>query len=180
MLKILIAIVLVLAVSIGGKSLYKQYQVKEAAAKLAQDETAKAVKATQQEKAKVDAAKAVQEAQIAAAKSRLEGALKDPTSVQYRNLIAVLHTSTLREASHTTCGEINAKNSYGGYVGFRRFIYEENDKSIEFEPTKDATPYTQKFFEVSYLIGCTPQAELDAICKANPERCDVPIYKLGQ
>jgi hypothetical protein len=35
--------------------------------------------------------------------------LKDPDSARFRNQKSV-------------CGEVNAKNSYGGYVGFRRFI----------------------------------------------------------
>lgn len=180
MLKILIAIILVLSVAIGGKFFYKQYQVKEAATKRAQEEAAKAAKATQQENARVEAVKAAQEVQVAAAKSRIEGSLKDPTAAEYRNLTPVLFTSSTGESSHTVCGEVNAKNGFGAYVGFRRFIYEERDKSVAFEPARDASPLTQKFFEVSYLLGCTPQAELDAICKVNPERCEVPTFKLGQ
>lgn len=42
--------------------------------------------------------------------------LKDPSSAQFRNL-------EVRKAgkSMAVCGEINAKNSYGGYVGFVKF-----------------------------------------------------------
>ena len=43
--------------------------------------------------------------------------VKDPDSIQFRNVF--ISTSKLQ----TLCGEINAKNSYGGFVGFRRFYY---------------------------------------------------------
>lgn len=41
---------------------------------------------------------------------------KDPSSVQWKNLF-------ISEKYFTAlCGELNAKNSYGGYIGFRRFF----------------------------------------------------------
>ena len=42
--------------------------------------------------------------------------LKDPTSAQFRNVRVLPHVS-----GKIVCGEINGKNSYGGYVGFRPF-----------------------------------------------------------
>ena len=44
--------------------------------------------------------------------------LKDPKSVQFRNVY--FH----RGASGTpvTCGEVNSKNSFGGYSGYQRFV----------------------------------------------------------
>jgi len=45
----------------------------------------------------------------------VEGALKDPESAQFRN-------------QYGLCGEVNAKNAYGGYVGYRRFIAASEDK----------------------------------------------------
>lgn len=44
-------------------------------------------------------------------------ALKDPSSAQFRNV-----TVRKSEAGRVVCGEVNAKNSYGGYVGFRQFV----------------------------------------------------------
>lgn len=49
------------------------------------------------------------------AKTALTAEFKDPSSAQYR----VLFLSG--EAMPVLCGEVNAKNSYGAYVGFRRF-----------------------------------------------------------
>jgi len=39
----------------------------------------------------------------------VEKSLKDPGSAEFRNQYGI-------------CGEVNAKNSFGGYTGFKRFI----------------------------------------------------------
>lgn len=60
------------------------------------------------------AAAAPKDAQlISTAKTRLQYDLKDPESARYRNVVVI------RE---NVCGEFNAKNSMGGYVGFKRFM----------------------------------------------------------
>ena len=41
--------------------------------------------------------------------------LKDPASAQFRNV-------ELKGGGTVLCGEINAKNSFGGYVGYRPFV----------------------------------------------------------
>lgn len=57
---------------------------------------------------------------IAKAKIAVAANLKDPSSVQFRNIHVV--PSTLN--SRKVCGDINAKNSYGAYVGFEEFVYD--------------------------------------------------------
>jgi hypothetical protein len=49
------------------------------------------------------------------AKDSLTRSFKDPGSVQFRGLFVS------GKALHVLCGEVNGKNSYGAYVGFRRF-----------------------------------------------------------
>jgi hypothetical protein len=49
------------------------------------------------------------------AKTALSADFKDPSSAQYRGMFLS------GEALPVLCGEVNAKNSYGAYVGFRRF-----------------------------------------------------------
>ena len=44
--------------------------------------------------------------------------LKDPNSAQFQNIKGI-------------CGEVNAKNSYGGYTGFKRFYVLNNETVIE-------------------------------------------------
>lgn len=53
---------------------------------------------------------------IEAAKKTVVNKFKDPESAQFRNL-------SVRDQgkSRAVCGEVNAKNSYGGYVGFKKF-----------------------------------------------------------
>lgn len=57
--------------------------------------------------------------QIQAAKKAVADALKDPASAQFREV-------TFKESTRAVCGEVNGKNSYGGYVGFTPFAYEES------------------------------------------------------
>ena len=56
--------------------------------------------------------KELTDASLDAAKNQM----KDPGSVQFRNVRLVSHPN-----GKLICGEINAKNTYGGYVGFRLF-----------------------------------------------------------
>lgn len=60
---------------------------------------------------------------IEVAKASIAKKMMDPNSVQFRNLTYV--ESALRKddepVRHGLCGEVNAKNSYGGYVGFKLF-----------------------------------------------------------
>lgn len=58
-----------------------------------------------------------QAALIADAKKKLERDLKDPSSVQYRDVYVVKPGT-----APYVCGEYNAKNSYGAYVGFKPFF----------------------------------------------------------
>ena len=50
-------------------------------------------------------------------KHTLESSLKDPASVQYKNVGIIAK----KAGTKTVCGEYNAKNSFGGYGGFKRF-----------------------------------------------------------
>ncbi len=63
-------------------------------------------------------------ARVEALKSRLTASLSDPLSAQFRNL-------SLSFDDQFLCGEINGKNRFGGYVGFRRFAVSDNAEYIE-------------------------------------------------
>lgn len=57
----------------------------------------------------------------------------DPTAVQFRNVMSGLNT---------LCGELNAKNRFGGYVGFRPFVAyfpEGGAPLVDFGPTNPLT-----------------------------------------
>lgn len=44
--------------------------------------------------------------------------LKDPDSAEFRNV----HFSRGQDDIPMTCGEVNARNSFGGYAGYQHFI----------------------------------------------------------
>ena len=58
-------------------------------------------------------------------KARLIASLKDPSSSQFRNE---------NMPGEYLCGEMNSKNSMGGYVGFARYIAFEHGFAIEGQP----------------------------------------------
>jgi len=51
------------------------------------------------------------------AKDRMKGRAKDPGSVQFRNIFVSRSAGV-----PVVCGEVNAKNSFGGYGGYQRFF----------------------------------------------------------
>ena len=59
------------------------------------------------------------------AKAKITANFKDPSSAQFRNLYLS------GKGLPTLCGEVNAKNSYGAYVGFRGFIYSETSMLLD-------------------------------------------------
>ncbi len=67
--------------------------------------------------------------------------LKDPESARFRNVRAKIRNAKIGDG--VVCGEVNSKNSYGGYIGFKRFygmkkneFNDDYDASIEGEGPK--------------------------------------------
>lgn len=65
---------------------------------------------------------------IETAKRSIEERLLDPSSVQYRNVKAY--------SENVVCGEVNGKNTMGGYVGYKPFIYKQNDINLDVSSTE--------------------------------------------
>lgn len=63
---------------------------------------------------------AAKEKLISEAKAAISEDFKDPSSAQFRNIWIAYEPEI--DAS-TVCGEVNAKNSFGAYVGFAPFTY---------------------------------------------------------
>lgn len=55
---------------------------------------------------------------IVAAERAVRGELKDPDAAQFRDVRA----NYTDEFSVVACGRVNAKNQFGSYMGYRRFI----------------------------------------------------------
>lgn len=63
---------------------------------------------------------------IKVAVQSLTNGLKDPDSAKFRNVRMKTY-----DGLHIVCGEVNAKNSYGGYTGYKRFAAGPREASIE-------------------------------------------------
>ena len=59
-------------------------------------------------------------------RARAEAVVKvniyDPDSAQFKDLIVI---GTSDSPKRTVCGKVNAKNKFGGYVGYASFMYRE-------------------------------------------------------
>ncbi|WP_349985831.1 hypothetical protein ABRP17_009660 [Stenotrophomonas sp. WHRI 8082] len=53
--------------------------------------------------------------------------LKDPDSAQFKDVRA----NYTEEFGLVACGRVNAKNSYGGYMGSRRFVFGDGRVILE-------------------------------------------------
>lgn len=58
----------------------------------------------------------------AAAKKLVAAGLRDPGSAQFRDL---------KKVGETVCGEVNGKNAYGAYAGFKHFIVDAGAVTME-------------------------------------------------
>lgn len=75
---------------------------------------------TVKEMAKVNESTAGQKSDselIEMAQDSVRGILKDPGSAQFQKMVV-----RKIDEGRVVCGEVNAKNSYGGYVGFKHFV----------------------------------------------------------
>lgn len=71
------------------------------------------------------------------AHERVKGALKDPDSVKFGHFWIVDQQNYSRETPGEACGFVNARNSFGGYTGLKRFIVSsggaiEDDRTSHF------------------------------------------------
>ena len=79
---------------------------------------------------------------VAKTKQAITRDFKDPSSAQYRNLAVYSDDGDL-----ALCGEVNAKNSYGAYIGFTPFA--ASPKHINMPKGEDDT-----VFPILYKIRC--------------------------
>jgi hypothetical protein len=69
---------------------------------------------------------------IETGEANIGNTMKDPGTVQFRNVrvIRFCRESGCFWYERTVCGEVNAKNAYGAYGGFQRFIIAQNGHSL--------------------------------------------------
>lgn len=66
---------------------------------------------------------------VAAAISAVKANLKDPSSASFGQIAR----RQVGSGKNVACGTVNSKNSFGGYVGDRRFIYTHEGASVLFD-----------------------------------------------
>lgn len=98
---------------------------------------------------------------IKRAKEKVLSEFKDPASAQWNNVFF----NQKPDGTAVVCGEVNAKNSYGGYVGLRGFIAQV---SLE----KDAG---EAMLADAKRMLAQSQANLENFRKGLPEESDIFI-----
>lgn len=98
---------------------------------------------------------------VSKAKGLLVQNLKDPESAKFSNLV-IAHGPNRK----LVCGSINAKNSYGGYVGAKKFFVLWNDSSetspevyTDGDEISRATTRMNELSRVSQSAGLSEQIE---------------------
>lgn len=99
-------------------------------------------------------AEAQSNAELAAMQREISDMMRDPESTRFRKLERI---------GGALCGEINAKNGMGGYVGYRRFVYADTDLSVEPSDSNDIDEITKKIvFLERYGDACEPAGAASA------------------
>lgn len=82
---------------------------------------------------------------IVRSESIIKSSLKDPESVEFSQTMYV-------QKPPTVCGSFNAKNGFGGYTGFKRYVYNGSEMHVE--------GYTPNF-DVKWVacVGARPSYE---------------------
>lgn len=83
------------------------------------------------------------EPKIEFGKEQVRDLLKDPVSAQFKGVTTVINS----KGSESICGEVNARNSYGGYVGFQKFVVLDGVATI-------VNPDEKKTVSAFNLGGC--------------------------
>lgn len=68
-------------------------------------------------------------AAISKAQESIKYTLKDPNSAMFRDEAVFEAHPKSGKRPRVVCGQVNAKNSYGGYTGFTHYIYSENSNT---------------------------------------------------
>jgi Domain of unknown function (DUF4124) len=95
-------------------------------------------------------------------KPRIVYNLKDPSSAIFRHVRAV-RVEYAGEKKTCYCGQINAKNSYGGYGGYEPFFVDNEKVEIGEEHINTDKEIGDKWYKFGYVIKyCFLQGELVA------------------
>lgn len=111
------------------------------------------------------------------AKKSVANMLKDPGAAQFRGVVARRYLS-----GTVVCGEVNGKNSYGAYIGYRRFLASVNLGVLE--EIKPKMPQLAEAANAGIDAACSgvePTARSDEQPPLQPytRATDVPLSAAG-
>jgi len=158
----LLAVLVAVALMTWGKVSYDNKQKARVAAEQIQAKIDEETKAKEQEKAKelektkeLDIRKKNLETQIT---QKISSSLKDPASAQFRNIKVLLDRKYQENLStDVVCGDVNAKNSYGGYTGFTSFVWVSHSDLMLIRSlgTSDDDKMMNALIDVAILKNCS-------------------------
>lgn len=96
--------------------------------------------------------------EIGTAQSVIKNLMKDPDSTNFKSVREI----TNAQGERFVCGEVNSKNSYGGYVGFKMFAYQGGRAVI------DGSFSTPDDYEFLALSGCAGH-DVEKVALANKQ-----------
>ena len=83
----------------------------------------------------------------------IRSSMNEPASTQFRNV-------RQGPTPDVVCGEVNARNGFGGYGAFRRFYARSTPSPItpqmEIEPSPGSTDSSAEGFDANYHSNCGP------------------------
>lgn len=127
MRKVILIMVLVI-VSNSAKAEFACEQIKDKTTRTScikdRIEKEKTAATSKQEKVSSRAIEKPEFKEIIIAREAVKGTLKDPDSAKFQNE---------RISGLLVCGEVNAKNSYGGYTGYKRYIVQDGSANFDGE-----------------------------------------------
>lgn len=87
-------------------------------------------------------------------KYRLKERLRDPDSAAYRNVRIYRHPKS--DGGFVFCGEVNARNGFGGMAGFERFVASPTHAVIESMGPSAFVEGWEQFCPASRLVQPAP------------------------
>ncbi|HEY8606315.1 MAG TPA: hypothetical protein VIM12_04275 [Noviherbaspirillum sp.] len=102
-------------------------------------------------------------ASVEKVRNLVRASLKDPGSAIFQDVV-------YNEETQAGCGFVNAKNSFGGYVGRKMFFVSRNGQ-VEFEQkTPEGTMTVEKLGALANAIGFNNKVQADCLGQAKELR----------
>ncbi|MCP1852103.1 MULTISPECIES: hypothetical protein [unclassified Bradyrhizobium] len=105
------------------------------------------------------------------ARAAIESRLRDPTSAQYSDEVAIGRDA----GNKVVCGLLNAKNGFGGYTGKAVFIYEQSSKSLKIASNSDEADDIVQSCRIAKLSEL--KERIAQLCKQKPDEPTCEKYR---